>query len=223
MEYAPSIAEDAAVHQKFHNMHVGGVELGKAFIESDVPTSRTVWQGVGAARVVECGSRDSKAFKSKVRAVLDVVDAELGALKIEDGQLWAANNDPTNPAFTAYMYLKGTKCVGLCLVERLGLAFEVLASTPSSGTAQSPNTHYDTLGLADQPVPVTMGITRIWTSSVHRSEGLATRLLDCAQENFMYGEILSKERIAFSQPTESGVALARKWYGKNSGWHVYKG
>jgi hypothetical protein len=33
--------------------------------------------------------------------------------------------------------------------------------------------------------------------------------------------IVDKERVAFSQPTESGGNLARKWFGRQSGWHVY--
>jgi N-acetyltransferase len=32
---------------------------------------------------------------------------------------------------------------------------------------------------------------------------------------------IAMEMIAFSQPTESGARLARKWFGKESGWHVY--
>jgi len=34
-------------------------------------------------------------------------------------------------------------------------------------------------------------------------------------------ELLSKDQVAFSQPTDAGAKLARKWFGKNYGWLVY--
>lgn len=34
-------------------------------------------------------------------------------------------------------------------------------------------------------------------------------------------EILSKDQVAFSQPTNAGAKLARKWFGKKYGWLVY--
>ena len=32
---------------------------------------------------------------------------------------------------------------------------------------------------------------------------------------------ISKDRVAFSQPTDAGAKLARKWFGKKYGWLVY--
>jgi N-acetyltransferase len=34
-------------------------------------------------------------------------------------------------------------------------------------------------------------------------------------------ETVSKDQIAFSQPTDAGAKLARKWFGKKYGWLVY--
>jgi N-acetyltransferase len=34
-------------------------------------------------------------------------------------------------------------------------------------------------------------------------------------------DIISKDQVAFSQPTDAGAKLARKWFGKKYGWLVY--
>lgn len=222
MEYAPSIAEDAAVHQMFHNRNLGGVELGKAFVDTDACRSRSLWQGNNGNCIIECDWRGSKTLKSKVRMVLDVVDKELGAVKVEDERLWFNPEiDPLETHFTAYLYLKSSKCVGLCLVQNLLIAYKVRPPERRAKGATSITQHQRTMMIATKPDGMIMGISRIWISSGHRKEGLATRLLDCAQNNFVYGFPVKKEYTAFSQPTDSGAALARKWYGKESGWHVY--
>jgi N-acetyltransferase len=68
---------------------------------------------------------------------------------------------------------------------------------------------------------VLMGISRIWVSKQFRKKGLARTLLDCARGNFMYGLTVEKRQTAFSQPTESGGKLARRYFGCEAGWHVY--
>lgn len=61
----------------------------------------------------------------------------------------------------------------------------------------------------------------MWTSNEHRKKGIATRMLDCVKADFLYGMTVGKEQIAFSQPTESGQNLARKWFRQEFGWLVY--
>ncbi len=69
--------------------------------------------------------------------------------------------------------------------------------------------------------PAIMGVSRIWTSNQHRKQGVATKLLDTARANFLYGLTVEKKNVAFSQPTESGGKLAKRWFGCGAGWHVY--
>lgn len=114
------------------------------------------------------------------------------------------------------------------------------------------------LRISETKHPAVLGVSRIWTSSTHRGEGIAKFLLDTAikrhnvmaafdaetHQEWMSGRTSSgkldlqtcqalagsfgkmrrvehKEQVAFSQPTESGAKLARKWYGKAYGWSVY--
>lgn len=111
------------------------------------------------------------------------------------------------------------------------------------------------LQLSESEYPAILGISRIWTSSTHRGQGIARSLLSTAighhnkryawvqqtreqilaeitPENETHKRVLAnsfgqpkklerKEQVAFSQPTDSGARLARRWYGKAYGWSVY--
>lgn len=140
-------------------------------------------------------------------------------------------------SFRAFLYMEKDRCVGLCLAERIRSAQRVMAENPASregesraarkGPAEDGNKH--AAGIRSSCVmtqcqsnTVLLGISRIWVSRSHRRKGIASILLDCARSNFFYGIEIPKEMIAFSQPTQSGGSLAKKWYGKESGWHVYE-
>jgi N-acetyltransferase len=103
--------------------------------------------------------------------------------------------------------------------------------------------------IATTSSPAKLGISRIWTSPSHRGQGIAKALLDQAVAHYnervtMHDhtksanageaetrgspqavnrklELLTKDQVAFSQPTDAGAKLARKWTGKKYGWLVY--
>lgn len=55
----------------------------------------------------------------------------------------------------------------------------------------------------------------IWTSKYHRRKGVASKLLDCARSQVTPGQIIPREGIAFSQPTQEGCTLIRKYTGSH--------
>ncbi|PUU81586.1 ESCO1/2 acetyl-transferase-domain-containing protein [Tuber borchii] len=79
------------------------------------------------------------------------------------------------------------------------------------------------ISVSETPRPAILGISRVWVCADRRRRGIATRLLDCAREHFIYGMKIEKDDVAFSQPTESGGAFARGWFGadKTHHWAVY--
>ncbi|KAF2870944.1 ESCO1/2 acetyl-transferase-domain-containing protein [Massariosphaeria phaeospora] len=240
MEYIPSNAEDAALHRKFHAMNVGGVDLTKAFVER--LRRNQVWAGGGGTFIAAIGKRDTLALRNKASEVLKVVNTELGAVTIPDGELWSQTRGPTPEAqgdkaqagkhtgstsdrFKAYLYVQGQKCVGACLAERIRVACPVLDQDDASdGVARVPpadDAQSSSISIGTVPEPAMLGISRIWTSNLHRKQGIASRLLETARSDFLYGMTIDKSMVAFSQPTDSGGRLARKWFGRRAGWHVY--
>jgi N-acetyltransferase len=63
------------------------------------------------------------------------------------------------------------------------------------------------------PIPTSLGIHRIHTSTSHQRQGVASILLDAACRYGVYGMEVRKETdgVAFSQPTQSGHALMTGW------------
>jgi hypothetical protein len=246
MQYIPSNAEDAGLHKKFHAMNLGGVDFTKPVVERF--RKNQVWSG-GGAFIAVVGRKDALALRNRASDVLKVVNTELAAVPISDGELWSQTShtvstdaaiertDATKagtPAaddlavslvdrFKIYLYIRGNKCVGACLAERIWEAYTVLdqTTTPPSTHELPVAPQSSSISISTTSDPAILGISRIWTSNQHRKQGVATRLLECARSDFLYGLKVEKDKVAFSQPTESGGNLAKNWFGRRAEWHVY--
>ena len=243
MEYIPSVKEDAALHSKFCAMNVRGVDMGKAFVKDDSVKRIRSERAKEDERdmVVTVDRKSSIAARNRTRKVLDVVNAELSATDIDDEHLWATLNpeqkiietrkgsseggDKRGDRFKAFFYLVHDKCVGFCLAEKINSAFEVVngCAAGEDGTKIITTSKSSSISVSTSADIALLGISRVWTSKTYRGKGLAADLLECARNNFFYGVEAPKNLVAFSQPTESGGRLAEKFFGAETGWHVYRG
>lgn len=246
MDYIPSNAEDAGLHKKFHALNVGGVGIRRVCLAEmkrrkvvDVGDRRL---GEGQAVVVVDG-RSSSAVRAEAKRVLEVVNTELSAVRINDLELWGQGSVSStskrksmdkrrkgNSAlmesrgrFKVYLYLDRGTCVGLCLAEKIERAYRVVDAfvdnAPEEVASIFPRS--SSISTSETAEVALLGISRIWTSTSHRRKGIAAALLDVAKRNFFYGMEVPKEKIAFSQPTESGGQLAEHWFDAPAGWFVY--
>ncbi|CUS11230.1 unnamed protein product [Tuber aestivum] len=197
--------------------------------------------------------KSAAAERRKAREVLEVVESELSAGEIGEGVLWGSvgvggGEGDGGERFRVLLYVVGKKCVGLCLAERIQRAYRVVGDEVQSdmdgemksvvyrGSSISvsyvlistfhPSCAFyvdDGFSRSETSRPAILGVSRVWVCADHRRRGIATRLLDCAREHFIYGMKIEKDDVAFSQPTESGGALARGWFGadKAHNWAVY--
>ncbi|KAJ7684649.1 hypothetical protein DFH06DRAFT_1313050 [Mycena polygramma] len=71
-------------------------------------------------------------------------------------------------------------------------------------------------------LPTPLGIPRLFVSSTHRRQGVASKLLSAAAETFIYGCPLDprKGQVAFTQPTGDGSAVMHQWGG--GGVRIYE-
>ncbi|KAJ5710792.1 hypothetical protein N7488_004948 [Penicillium malachiteum] len=223
MEYIPSNTEDAALHKKFHEMNSTGVDLGKAFMRANA--SRWVYEATrfDEGYVVIVDRKASPSAKNQAKKVLEVVNKELSSPEIEDEVLWGQTEPPKHlkhdneekvDRYRVFLHMKDSRCVGLCLTERIWESRPVIPS-------ESNGTHNSSVSVKDELHPAIVGVSRIWTSGASRRKGIALDLLDCVVSNFIYGMEISKAQIAFSQPTESGKRLASKFFEEEETWHVY--
>lgn len=293
MEYTASDEEDRRLHDKFHKQNTEGVDVGKEFVSKTAKTDLFEGAKDGDA-IVSLWCHDSYHRKRKGQAVLEMVQSELGAVPISEENIWDAKHskmDGDEPMYRAYLYVRGTKCVGFLLAERIQRAKRVvkprndpvksLDKTQEHQPTQGKQTAVQALHarkeaaekaqqaikdeiqsadgkplqLSEKEHPAILGISRIWTSSTHRGQGIARSLLSTtighhnkrhawaqqAREQVLaeitpenetrkrvvdssFGQLKKlerKEQVAFSQPTDSGARLARRWYGKAYGWSVY--
>ena len=240
MEYTPSNSEDAALHKKFHAENVGGVDLRKPFLDSVKEENCVSNLGNGDV-VVQIRTTDSLVKRRAAEKVLDLVERELGAIHISADELWsqtatkATPHDGESERFKTFLYIRGTKCVGFCLAQRIARAYPVMDAAslrsshlaakedaePPRSSQSSTTSQSSSISTLTDPQDAMMGISRIWVSNSARRKGIAATLLDSARKNFIFGIEVPRPQVAFSQPTESGSKLARKWFGEESGWLVY--
>ena len=286
MEYVQSSAEDRTLHDKYHKLNTEGYNVGKNFVQNARPNS--TFDGVRKGdKICRLMCFDRPARKKRGQAALEVVQRELGAVEIPEKAIWDPNecSSHTDADYHAYMYIRGTKCIGFLLTQRINQAYAVIEPDDSHTHPEGPQESKQKRGssardaliarqeaeakrleeLSRRPIELSkdtaqaiIGISRIWTSATHRHQGIAWRLLDvayeahnaraaersrvdteiraqpdmqngkCDQPQARLGHfwrtppnLESSADVAFSQPTEAGTRLARRWFGKMFGWKVY--
>ena len=180
---------------------------------------KELWGRVGMADDVKHGKEGDKTMIGLESGRQKDMTAEKTGLEKDRWDRISKGAD----RYKAYLYLHGQKCVGLCLAERISKACRILPSTQAKEASIQSRTSGQTVSaLLDEAAhPAIMGVSRIWTSSKHRRQGIAKKLLDCAANTFLYGMTIERDLVAFSQPTEYGYRLASNWFGKTDGWHIY--
>ncbi|KAK5086846.1 hypothetical protein LTS08_008253 [Lithohypha guttulata] len=179
---------------------------------------------------------------------VEIPENELWGQKVLEGE---AEDSKKVDCYKVFLHVIDGKCVAICLAERISRAYKVNSIhlppaedvqnhvnvekrnadiredstllTPTSATP--PHHHFPSsadLQLDSTASKVVVGVSRIWTSETSRKKGIANNLLDCVLTQFIYGLDIEKEEVAFSQPTDMGAALARSWFGSETGWNVYK-
>ena len=246
MEYIPSNKEDLALHRDFCGINANGIEVGKSFLQ-DSTLRRVMCKRTGKddIEVIVVDRRSSLAAQRKLSKVLEVVNVELSAAVISEETLWGpqeSSNPGPNPldkrnsrrdqpskagdSFKAFVHLRGERCVSVCLAEKVSRAFPVINVRPQArtdDTAASDPCIGSSLSVSTSADIALLGVSRIWVSKAYRRQGLAFAMLESARNSFFYGLQVPKNLMAFSQPTESGGRLAKRWFEAETGWHIYDG
>jgi N-acetyltransferase len=101
------------------------------------------------------------------------------------------------------------RVVGMVSVESITVAYPLLNGTPIGTTDQPSNT---ACARSLQPRKAVLGIHQLWVHTQHRQRGIASTLVDMARKHMCFGYTsIPIEQIAFSSPTESGLAFARQY------------
>jgi N-acetyltransferase len=144
-----------------------------------------------------------------------IVDQELGFIPRSDDHKTWNNNHKNEP--TTYLCVVEKRVVGMVLVEEITTAYRIFDITPTpppltSSVPATSETKQLNFGLtrSNQPSKAVLGIYQIWVHDKHRCRGIASALVDVARKHMYFGySAIPVDQIAFSSPTESGLAFAK--------------
>lgn len=136
--------------------------------------------------VVEATKKD----RVRVEGLLALVNQEL-----------QAPNIPIDDLSKAFICVAKGRAVGFCATE----------AVPKDRGRWMIHRTQTTLERVNPAI--TIGISRIWVASAHRGRGIGLLLLEAVQYHLVYCMVVSKNEIAFSQPSAAGAKLAAKFNG----------
>jgi len=194
MVYTRAQPDDEAAHIRHHKSFVSGLRFTGWKNECVVKEFHD-------GRVIMVGPDDHPLHLKKVEEVRKVVDSELG---------FVADVPCRKSEAKTFLFITTKKVVGCAVAVQIDQGYPVL---PSPGESSTPEKQIAAWCCSTTPQAAQCGISRIWVHRQHRRKKVATRLLDCVRMNFIYGCIIPRELVAFSDPTPDGKRLAKSYAG----------
>ncbi|XP_036406162.1 N-acetyltransferase ESCO2 [Megalops cyprinoides] len=198
MIYSADSLEDNFQHTQFHQRFLDSIKFVGWKKERVVAE---FWDG----KIILVLPEDPKYAVKKAEDIRQLADNELGFQQIS---LSCPSKAKT------YLFVNHDKMIVGCLIaEHIRQAYRVLEQPERAKdmTKQDFMEHHRAWCCSTVPERAICGVSRIWVFSLMRRQGIASRLVDTARNTFMYGSHLTKEEIAFSDPTPDGKLFATKY------------
>ncbi|XP_068610188.1 N-acetyltransferase ESCO2 [Brachionichthys hirsutus] len=198
MVYSADNPEDHFQHTQFHQRFLNSIKfLGwkKERVVSEF------WDG----KILLVMPDDPKYAIKKAEDVRRVADSELGFQQVT---LSRPSHSKT------YLFINMERMVVGCLVaEPISQAYRVLEQPDrdEDTTKDDVLERHRAWCCSTVPERALCGISRIWVFCLARRQNIATRMLDTLRSTFVYGSRLTREEIAFSDPTPDGKLFATKY------------
>ncbi|XP_013375658.1 PREDICTED: N-acetyltransferase ESCO1 isoform X2 [Chinchilla lanigera] len=201
MLYTASNPEDETQHLLFHNQFISAVKYvgwKKERILAEYPDGR----------IIMVLPEDPKYALKKVDEIREMVDNDLG---FQQAPLMCYSRTKT------LLFISNDKKVVGCLIaEHIQWGYRVIEEKVPVIRSEEEKVRFERQKAwccSTLPEPAICGISRIWVFSLMRRQKIASRMIECLRSNFIYGSYLSKEEIAFSDPTPDGKLFATQYCG----------
>lgn len=201
MLYTASNPEDETQHLLFHNQFISAVKYvgwKKERILAEYPDGR----------IIMVLPEDPKYALKKVDEIREMVDNDLG---FQQAPLMCYSRTKT------LLFISNDKKVVGCLIaEHIQWGYRVIEEKLPVTRSEEEKVRFERQKAwccSTLPEPAICGISRIWVFSMMRRQRIASRMIECLRSNFIYGSYLSKEEIAFSDPTPDGKLFATQYCG----------
>ncbi|CCF57428.1 hypothetical protein KAFR_0C04380 [Kazachstania africana CBS 2517] len=191
MTYSTFTTYDTLTHRKYHDLHLKGKKWNSNW-------GKIVWTSAKSnERIVMIRPSNNAEVKATLE-IMDIVNEELNAPH-DENYFWSDEKKLDGKAF---LYIKNDRAVGVVIIEGLQRQNE----------ARGRWMIYDTREIVPNVFPeFVYGISRIWVCKNQRLNGIAFKLLELSRENLIYGRVIDKHLIAWSQPTDDGGKLASRF------------
>ncbi|NXP31876.1 ESCO1 acetyltransferase, partial [Leiothrix lutea] len=201
MLYTVSNPEDETQHLLFHNQFISAVKYvgwKKERILAEYPDGK----------IIMVLPDDPKYALKKVEEIREMVDNDLG---FQQTPLMCYSRTKT------LLFISNDKKVIGCLIaEHIQWGYRVIEDKVPEVSSENEKVIFERQKAwccSTSPEPAICGISRIWVFSMMRRKKIASRMIECLRSNFIYGSYLSKEEIAFSDPTPDGKLFATQYCG----------
>ncbi|XP_015676142.1 N-acetyltransferase ESCO1 [Protobothrops mucrosquamatus] len=200
MLYTASNPEDETQHLLFHNQFISAVKYvgwKKERILSEYPDGK----------IIMVLPDDPKYALRKVDEIREMVDNDLG---FQQAPLTCSRTK------TLLFISNDKKVIGCLIAEHIQWGYRVIEEKIPDVSSENDKLTFERQKAwccSTTPEPAICGISRIWVFSMMRRKKIASRILECLRNNFIYGSYLSKEEIAFSDPTPDGKLFATQYFG----------
>uniref|UniRef100_A0A8C6ZVK1 Establishment of sister chromatid cohesion N-acetyltransferase 1 n=1 Tax=Nothoprocta perdicaria TaxID=30464 RepID=A0A8C6ZVK1_NOTPE len=201
MLYTASNPEDETQHLLFHNQFISAVKYvgwKKERILAEYPDGK----------IIMVLPDDPKYALKKVEEIREMVDNDLG---FQQAPLMCYSRTKT------LLFISNDKKVIGCLIaEHIQWGYRVIEEKVPEVSSEREKViceRQKAWCCSTCPEPAICGISRIWVFSMMRRRRVASRMIECLRSNFIYGSYLSKEEIAFSDPTPDGKLFATQYCG----------
>ncbi|KAM9308348.1 N-acetyltransferase ESCO1 [Gastrophryne carolinensis] len=201
MLYTASNPEDEAQHLLFHNQFISAVKY------VGWKKERTVAE-YPDGKIIMVLPDDPKYALKKVQEIREMVDNDLGFQQVP---LRLHSRTKT------FLFISSDKKIVGCLIaEHIQWGYRVVDDFNPGEFSDAEKLFSERVKAwccATTPEPAICGVSRIWVFSMMRRKKIASRLLECLRNQFIYGSHLSKGEIAFSDPTPDGKLFATHYCG----------
>ncbi|NXL57531.1 ESCO1 acetyltransferase, partial [Chordeiles acutipennis] len=201
MLYTASNPEDETQHLLFHNQFISAVKYvgwKKERILAEYPDGK----------IIMVLPDDPKYALKKVEEIREMVDNDLG---FQQAPLMCYSRTKT------LLFISNDKKVIGCLIaEHIQWGYRVIEEKVPEVSSENEKVIFERQKAwccSTSPEPAICGISRIWVFSMMRRKKIASRMIECLRSNFIYGSYLSKDEIAFSDPTPDGKLFATQYCG----------
>ncbi|KAK0141663.1 N-acetyltransferase ESCO1 [Merluccius polli] len=200
MLYSASNPEDETQHLLFHNQFISAVKYvgwKKERILGEYPDGK----------IILVLPDDPKYALKKVEEIREMVDNDLGFQQVE-------TKCPSQTK--TFLFISNDKKVSGCLIaEHIQEGYRVIED-PAPEKSEREKVMFERQRAwccSSTSEPAICGISRIWVFSMMRRRGVASRMIECLRNNFIYGSCLGKDELAFSDPTPDGKLFATHYFG----------